>query len=115
VTTVTLRCLAAPPRYPAYVPLSGAAKHPAGARPSKCIIIFGEIWNDHYLWDGDFVQVLGIAHNDPPTQIELDPVDGQPRDQTDFATGGGINVEPGQRFYYAGITFSDSGWETMAG
>jgi hypothetical protein len=28
------------PRYPAHGPLSGAAKHPAGARPSKCIIIF---------------------------------------------------------------------------
>jgi hypothetical protein len=31
--------LAALPRDPAQGPLSGAAKHPAGARPSKCIII----------------------------------------------------------------------------
>jgi hypothetical protein len=27
------------PRYPAQGPLSGAAKHPAEGRPSKCIII----------------------------------------------------------------------------
>jgi hypothetical protein len=40
VTTVTsIGCLAAPLRYPAQGPLSGAAKHSAGARPSKCIII----------------------------------------------------------------------------
>jgi hypothetical protein len=29
----------APPRRRRYAPLSGAAKYPAGARPSKCIII----------------------------------------------------------------------------
>jgi hypothetical protein len=29
----------APPRSRRYAPLSGAAKYPAGARPSKCIII----------------------------------------------------------------------------
>jgi hypothetical protein len=32
----------APPRRRRYAPLSGAAKYPARARPSKCIIIIGE-------------------------------------------------------------------------
>jgi hypothetical protein len=31
--------LTVPPRSRRSAPLSGAAKHPAGARPSKCIII----------------------------------------------------------------------------
>jgi hypothetical protein len=42
----------APPRSRRYAPLSDAAKYPAGARPSKCIIInvllllFTHCWND---------------------------------------------------------------------
>jgi hypothetical protein len=37
----------APPRSRRYAPLSGAAKYPAGARPSKCIIVISLFAEDH--------------------------------------------------------------------